>query len=152
MAELNPRLAEAVTWWVQRNALTQTVIAARGGPSTTSMTKILAGKGSVRPGSLTDLDVGLGWGDGVAVEYLSGRDPLGIFSLPTGAPPAEWTDDQLLAELRRRLAAADERRGGTDGTTPEAGKKTSGGGDPDPVKVGHSRAIGSPAPSSADDQ
>ena len=115
MTELNQALAEAVREWATRNALSQTVIAARGGPSTTSMTKILSGSGSVRPGSLTDLDKGLGWGQGVAVEYLAGRDPLGLFAA-SNSPVTEWTNEQLLAELARRLAQTDTNRSEGDGT------------------------------------
>lgn len=79
MIELTKELADAVALWMQRHGLTQTVVAARGGPSTTSMTKITYGRGSVRPGSLADLDKGLGWGHGVAVQYNQGNDPLGLF-------------------------------------------------------------------------
>lgn len=104
MTELNEALAKAVAWWVEREALTQSVIASRGGPSTTSLTKILSGRGSVRPGSITDLDIGLRWGSGTAAAYLAGEDPLGI-DRASDAPLNEWSDDQLVRELARRLAS-----------------------------------------------
>lgn len=121
MAELNAQLAAAVTWWMQRHALSQTVIAARGGPSTSTLTKITQGVGSVRPSVLAGLDEGLGWGTGVAARYLAGEDPLGIDSASTTAPE-EWPDEQLINELARRLRTRG-REGETDASTAEAREK-----------------------------
>ncbi|WP_432560604.1 hypothetical protein [Granulicoccus sp. GXG6511] len=50
MPELNDRLAQAVKARIAEHPhLTQPVITSNGGPSSTTLTKVLSGSGNVRP-------------------------------------------------------------------------------------------------------
>ena len=55
--------------------LRQDQVAARGGPSTTTLTKVENGTSRANPGTLRKLDVGLGWEQGSATRAVSGGDP-----------------------------------------------------------------------------
>ncbi len=56
--------------------LRQDQVAARGGPSTTTLTKVENGTPPApTPGTLRKLDVGLGWEQGSATRAVSGGDP-----------------------------------------------------------------------------
>lgn len=98
MPKNNTALAAAVRDWIETRGLTQTTIAARGGPSTSTMTKVLSGEGSFRGVIFAQLDRGLGWGDGVAERHWFGQ------GVPVEAKGwREASDDELLAELHRRM-------------------------------------------------
>lgn len=133
--ELNEGLAKAAAIWIKRHGLSQTTIAALGGPSTTSMTKIGSGRGSVRPGSLVRLDKAFGWEVGTSAQYLDGLDPQGLFTEPAPATLHEWSDEQLLDELRQRLARA--REGETNDES-AAQEKMNGPAGPGGGSAGHS--------------
>ncbi|HHV20801.1 MAG TPA: hypothetical protein GXZ30_04580 [Propionibacterium sp.] len=115
---MNARLAEAVKAWIaDRPHLTQPVISSNGGPSSTTLTKVLTGEGNVRPGILAQLDQGLGWGNGRAAKLLAGE------AIPVEFDWTSVSDRELLSEVERRMA-----RGGSDaGNT---GKKSPGPGEP----------------------
>lgn len=134
MPENNEALARAVRSWIQDTGLTQAKISAAGGPSSTTMTKILSGEGQFRAAVFGQLDRALDWGEGRASEVWRGQ---------TSAVAVDWrsaTDDQLLGELERRLArsrgegddhgedhqkmssAADGSTGGTDSAAPPVRK------------------------------
>jgi len=101
----NDDLAKAVRDWIDSHGLTQAKISARGGPSSTTITKILSGRGSFRAAVFGQIDRGLEWGDGRAEEVWQGE--------PDGSR-IDWreaSDDQLLEEVRRRLAERTHDRG-----------------------------------------
>lgn len=103
MPDNNPQLAEAVRAWVESHGLTQTTIAARGGPSTSTMTKVLSGRGSFRRVIFNQLDRGLDWGDGNAERYWRGeavRDD--------GFDWRNVSDAELMAEVTRRMRERDK--------------------------------------------
>lgn len=128
MPELNVGLRDAVEWWMRKHSLSQSLIGGRGGPSTSTMTKIAKATGAIRPGVVADLDSGLGWGEGTAAAYLAGSDPLGIWS-PDGSPET-WTNAQLIAELERRLARSSNRdeESHSSGTDPAHGNPVASSG------------------------
>ena len=117
MPENNPRLAKAVRDWVEQRGLTQPVISARGGPSSTSMTKVLTGRGSFAASMFLKLDRGLGWGDGTAERHWRGE------ALASSVDWREASDQELVEELSRRLA---NRGGQQDAGTAEAQKTPPG--------------------------
>lgn len=118
MPELNARLAEAVKAWIANHPhLTQPVISSNGGPSSTTLTKVLAGEGNVRPGILAQLDQGLGWGHGRAAKLLAGE------AIPVEFDWTSVSDRELLSEVERRM-----RRGGSDAG--HTGKKSPSPGEP----------------------
>lgn len=99
MPENNQALAEAVTSRVRELGWSQTTVAARGGPSTTSLTKITGGIGRLSPKMLAQIDRGMDWTAGTAARILAGQ-PVAELSL-TGI-----SNDDLLAEVRRRMEGA----------------------------------------------
>lgn len=118
MPENNQHLADAVKRWIDSRGLTQSVIAARGGPSTSTLTKVLKGTGTLRPSIFADLDRGLGWGDGRAESEWRG-----VTAAPEGFDWRSVSDEQLLDEIATRM-----RRGGSDAGTAEPREKSAGGG------------------------
>lgn len=99
MPENNGNLAEAVKAHIQSKGWSQTTIAARGGPSTTSLTKITSGRGNLSPKMLAQIDAGMQWGEGRAAQILAGE-------VPGAVDLAQLSDDALLAEVRRRMKGA----------------------------------------------
>lgn len=120
MPENNQHLADAVRRWIDSRGLTQSVIAARGGPSTSTLTKVLKGTGTLRPSIFADLDRGLEWGDGRAESEWRG-----VTAAPEGFDWRSVSDEQLLDEIATRM-----RRGGSDAGTAGPPKKSGGGGEP----------------------
>lgn len=98
MPEINHRLAAAVRQRMLELGWSQTIVASQGGPSTTSLTKITSGEGTVSPKTLAQLDTSLRWRSGTAAALLSGVEPLQPVDL------SEVSDDELLAEVRTRMA------------------------------------------------
>lgn len=96
-------LAKAYEDAKDRLGLTQTDIAAAGGPSTTSQSKI--GKGRyVSPGSLSKLDKALGWERGTSARIIAGTPA----STQVG-PLTGYSDRELLDEIADRIARLRER-------------------------------------------
>lgn len=111
MPELNDDLAEAVKRWIDAHSLTQPVIASNGGPSSTTLTKVLSGSGNVRPVILSQLDRGLGWGSGHAARVLRGEE------VPASFDWRSVSDRELLDEVERRMKGVSDA-GATGQKTP----------------------------------
>lgn len=100
MPENNARVAKAVREWIERHGLTQSVINARGGPSSSTITKLLSGTGGFRNAIYAQLDRGLDWGTGTAEAIWQGKAEA---NAPKGFDWRSVDDDELLAEVRRRM-------------------------------------------------
>lgn len=111
MPENNEDLARAVRNWIDDTGLTQAKITALGGPSSTTMTKILSGKGSFRSAVFGQLDRSLNWGDGAA--YAAWRGEL----VAAGVDWRSVSNRELLAEVERRM-----KGGSSDARSAEAEK------------------------------
>ena len=97
------RLAEAVKIWRQERHLSQDRIRAQGGPSDVVLGRIERNEEPhPRGDTLHKLDAGMGWTPGSASRILRGGDPAP--EKPTELDLTEASDDELLAELCRRLA------------------------------------------------
>ena len=106
----------------ERLHLTQEELAARGGPSTTTLTKVEAGEGRIHRKTAGDFDRAFGWVPGDAWAILNGEldEPRYASAVedrlatrieqaePRGVLLAEATHLQLIAELSRRLADTDQ--------------------------------------------
>jgi len=100
MPENSGSLAEAVKARIQSKGWSQTTIAAKGGPSTTSLTKITSGQGNLSPKMLAQIDAGMEWEPGRAAQILAGGTGPVVTEL------ASVSDEALLEEVRRRLKGA----------------------------------------------
>lgn len=117
--ENNKNLAKAVRDWIDDTGLTQAKISALGGPSSTTVTKILSGTGSFRQAVFGQLDRGLGWGDGGAMAAWRGE-------IAAAAKGFDWrgvSDQELLGEVERRMKGG-QAWGGDSG--PEDGDGSRG--------------------------
>lgn len=95
MPELNERLAKAVRNRMDELGVSQATVQGRGGPSTTSLTKITSGAGYIQGSQLGKLDAGLQWPSGTAARILRGGSTLTSI--------ADVSDEELLAEVARRM-------------------------------------------------
>jgi len=68
-------LAEAVRVRMAEQGWSQATVIRQGGPSTTSLTKFLRGKGNLSARLLAQLDDGLQWQSGTSATILSGHAP-----------------------------------------------------------------------------
>jgi hypothetical protein len=105
--ENNEDLARAVRNWIDDTGLTQAKISALGGPSRTTMTKILTGKGSFRQAVFGQLDRALNWGEGGAMAAWRGE-----FTKTVG-DKFDWRtvgDRELLDEVERRMKGEQDVR------------------------------------------
>lgn len=68
------KLAEAFGAWADRHGYTQSQIAAMGGPSTTTQTKLRLGEGVVSRHTLRQLDAVMGWPAGSAARVIDGGE------------------------------------------------------------------------------
>lgn len=75
----------------------------RGGPSTTSLTKITSGTGYIQGSQLGKLDAGLQWPSGAAARILRGGSTLTTI--------ADVSDEELLAEVARRMQGRPDEAG-----------------------------------------
>lgn len=81
--ENNKDLANAVRDWINDSGLTQARISANGGPSSTTITKILTGKGSFRqalratPRTHESAPTRSGWGRSCSEQKKAGAPGLG---------------------------------------------------------------------------
>lgn len=108
------RLAELFGEWADGRGLTQTDVAAMGGPSTTTQTKVRLTDEPISRQTIRQLEAVMGWPAGRAMAVLQGdyQEPSGSFTL------ADVSNEELLEEVAKRM-----RRGGTDASAAEAGKK-----------------------------
>lgn len=97
--------------YVDRRGLTQTDIAAMGGPSTTSQTKIRTTDEPVAPGTLRKIDKVMGWEHGTAARIIAG-DPV----RPDQHSITNYSDEEIIAEVRRRIL---DRGGSNADATPQ---------------------------------
>lgn len=108
------RLAAVFGAYVDSQGWTQTEVAAKGGPSTTSQTKIRMTDEPLSRQTLYKVDDVMGWTRGTAARIVAGvAEPEGHRSI------RDYSDVELIREVARRI-----REGGTDGSTPDAGEKT----------------------------
>lgn len=91
------RLAELFGAWADRHGLTQGEIAAMGGPSTTTQTKVRHTDGPISRQTLRRLDAVMGWPNGTAAGILQGEHPPGVPDLDSETVgPSGDTEDHLL--------------------------------------------------------
>jgi hypothetical protein len=91
-------LAKAFGAYVADHSLSQTDVAARGGPSTTSQTKIQKATKPISPQTLQKIDKATGWPPGTSARILAGT------SEPTEQRTIEgYSNEELADEVRRRL-------------------------------------------------
>lgn len=110
MTEGRRRLAELFEAWVSRHGYTQSQVAAMGGPSTTTQTKVVKSDDSLSRQTLRQLDAVMGWEPGTAAGVLQGRHPVEVPDPHGGnVPPVGNTDDNLL--LARPHGLSDEEWG-----------------------------------------
>lgn len=83
----------------------QATVIKQGGPSTTSLTKVLSGTGNLSPRLIAQLDAGLKWEAGTAAKILRqsqiAAPDLARIDLP------DISDEELVSELLRRLQSKD---------------------------------------------
>lgn len=100
-------LASAFAQWVDDNGWTQTDVAAMGGPSTSTQTKVRQGHGPFRSGTLRQVDAIMGWKPGTAQRVIRGATPPpGSLEKSGDSSPAEselvYMERRIL-DLERRL-------------------------------------------------
>ena len=122
-------LAQAFDDWYSRSGMNQSQVAAAGGPSTTTQTKVRQSDGPVSRQTLQQLDHVTGWPPGTAARYLSG-EPVTAIAAP--ARLDQVSDDELLNEVRRRLKG----ESWTGQTRPEEVLLTRVVGHPEPLEPG----------------
>jgi hypothetical protein len=91
-------LAKAFGAYVDDRGLTQTDVAARGGPSTTSQTKIRKTTKPVSPQTLQKIDKVTGWPPGTSARIIAGSPEPG-----ERRTIRSYSDDELVEDIRRRL-------------------------------------------------
>jgi len=113
-------LAKAFGAYVDDHRLTQTDVAAAGGPSTTSQTKIRTTDAPIASQTLQKIDKVTGWPPGTSARIIAGA-----------AEPTEqrtitsYSAEELAYEVRRRLLLLEE--GGTDARSADADEKRDDG-------------------------
>lgn len=127
MPQLNQALAEKVSRHMHASGLSQIDVAGRGGPSTTTLTKITKGEGSISSRVLRQLDQGLGWAEGTSAQVLAGPP-----ARSSSQSLSTWTDDELLDEIRHRMQGG----GGRD----RSAANTDAGETPAPAKTDYTTA------------
>lgn len=91
------RLAQLFGDWVDRHGYTQGEVAAMGGPSTTTQTKVRYSDGPVSRQTMRQLDQVLGWPAGTTAGVLRGLPaPEGVGPVVDSVSAAPDTDDSLL--------------------------------------------------------
>lgn len=88
------RLAQVFGDWVDRHGYTQGEVAAMGGPSTTTQTKVRTTDGPISRQTQRQLDQLMGWPAGTSAGILRGELPPGAAEGSVSASPD--TDDSLL--------------------------------------------------------
>ena len=86
MDEGRRKLAELFGAWMDRNGYTQTDVAAMGGPSTTTQSKVRNSDDSISRQTLKQLEAVMGWTPGPAAGVLQGRYVEGVLT-PTEPDP-----------------------------------------------------------------
>lgn len=86
--------------------VSQATVQGRGGPSTTSLTKITSGAGHIQGSQLGKLDAGLQWPSGTAARILRGGSTLTSI--------ADVSDEELLAEVARRMQGRPNEAGNAE--------------------------------------
>lgn len=87
------RLAELFGQWMDRNGYTQGEVAALGGPSTTTQTKVRHTDDPISRQTLRQLDAVMGWPGGTSAGILQGYIPDPATEIVV---PAVNTDNQVL--------------------------------------------------------
>jgi len=115
-------LAKAFGDYVDDHRLTQTDVAAKGGPSTTSQTKIMTTVEPLAPQTLQKIDKVTGWSPGTSARILAGNPEPSEQRTIEQFSNAELVDriHRLVDVVSRRLPKED----GTDAYTAEAHQKS----------------------------
>lgn len=74
------KLAELFGAWMDHHGYTQTDVAAMGGPSTTTQSKVRNSDDSISRQTQRQLDAVMGWPPGTAAGVLQGRHVEGVFT------------------------------------------------------------------------
>jgi len=91
-------LAKAFGAYVDDHGLTQTDVAAMGGPSTTSQTKIRMTEAPISLQTLQKIDLVMGWERGTSARIIAdGLDPSQQRTITS------YSNEELAREVRRRL-------------------------------------------------
>lgn len=88
------QLAEAFNAWMSRNGYTQTDVAAMGGPSTTTQSKVVNTDDPISRQTMKQLDTVMGWPGGTAAGIVRGEAPPDPGAEAVGAVVED--DDALL--------------------------------------------------------
>ena len=96
------RLAEAFGRWADAAQLSQADIAARGGPSTTTQTKVRTTDGPISRQTLRQIDHVTGWPPGTAGRLLQGA-PVSAVTLRPQAPVHTVPASALAKELASKV-------------------------------------------------
>lgn len=97
-------LAKAFDEWFERSGMSQAEVAAAGGPSTTSQTKVRQSDGRVARQTLQKIDAVTGWAPGTALRILRGESLDGPTPENVGSSPDD--EDSLL--FRRPAGLSDQ--------------------------------------------
>ena len=97
-------LARAFGAYVADHSLTQTDVAARGGPSTTSQTKIQKATEPISPQTLQKIDKATGWPPGTSARILAGG-----MDLTEQRTIEQLSNDELVAEIHRLVEVVSQR-------------------------------------------
>lgn len=97
--ENNQQLADAVADRVRELGMSQAQVSAAGGPSSTTMTKVLSGTGGLRDAIFGQLDRALEWEPGTARSRWRGEAQ----EAPRTIDWRSATNQELLAEVGRRM-------------------------------------------------
>lgn len=103
-------LAKAFDDWYSTSGMNQSEVAAAGGPSTTTQTKVRQGNDPISRQTLKQLDEVTGWAAGTAARIYAGvqQSPANGGS----ANPVDWsqvTNEELAEQVRVRLVVATAR-------------------------------------------
>lgn len=96
MSDGRRRLAELFGQWMERNGYTQGQVAAMGGPSTTTQTKVRHTDGPISRQTLRQLDAVMGWAKGTAASIVQEDAPHASDPEPETVGPSRDTEDHLL--------------------------------------------------------
>lgn len=101
-------LAKAFDDWYSSSGLNQGQVAAAGGPSTTTQTKVRQDDGPISRQTLNQLDYVTGWPAGTAARILGGQQQAPA----DGLGAIDWsrvTNEELAEQVRVRLVSTHAR-------------------------------------------
>ena len=124
----NSALSDAVKARMGEQGWSQATVITQGGPSSTSLTKILSGQGNLSPKLLAQLDTGLQWEPGTSARILTGAPASGgsspTLTITMNVRPAE-AGTETIVEVEGLPTALFRANLPSDATQEEANLVTS---------------------------